>query len=50
MAKFSFTDIIVGTYPTYEEACKVAEQKSHFWAGFIGIRTTKKGFTVYCSL
>ena len=43
-------EIVVGTYPTYAEASKVAEQKSHFWGGFIGIRTTKKGFTVYCSV
>lgn len=50
MANFRFTDIIVGTYPTYKEALEVVEQKSHFWGGFIGIRETKKGFTVYCSL
>lgn len=42
--------IVVGTYPTYAEACKVAEQKSNFWGGFIGIRETKKGFMVYCSV
>ena len=43
-------EIVVGTYPTYAEASKIAEQKSHFWAGFIGIRTTKKGYQVYCSV
>lgn len=43
-------EIVVGTYPTYEEACKVAEDKGHFFHGFIGIRRSKKGFTVYCSV
>lgn len=41
--------IVVGTYPTYAAALKVAEDKSHFWAGFIGIRKTKNGYQVYCS-
>ena len=50
MANFRFTDIIVGTYPTYAEACKIAEQKGQFFHGFIGIRETKKGFVVYCGL
>ena len=43
-------DIIVGTYKTYAEALRVAEQKAQFYHGFIGIRESKKGFTVYCGL
>ena len=43
-------EIVVGTYPTYEEANRVADMKRSFWAGFIGIRTTRKGYTVYLSI